>query len=324
MSKLKKRLLERFNWDVSALPDYTDEQSSDFFLTLLERSQFLSKLVLMEGVKGSEEIKLLTATLSLQAFLDCTPTPDGSAVFTGKQISTKPLYVGIKFCNENLNGKYTQILNVLGIRRQDEQMVLEDLLIAYLAKLMMKLIQDIMLLGDTASLNPDLAHFDGFVKLLDNDPGVVVANVTGTPIDDTNGYTYAKAVYDAIPSEVFDNQMNVVILTGRQEARAIIDQVWNGKDFNATIEKRDEGGIITFELPTTNIMVETVPQLNGLGKMYAFVYPFAFLGTDLESELEGLDIKYDDYINELKAEASFRLGAQFIYPQYWVRLEITP
>ena len=51
--------------------------------------------------------------MSLQAYNDCTPTPDGAAVFTGDTLTTKPLYAGIKFCNEDLNDKYTQMLNVL-------------------------------------------------------------------------------------------------------------------------------------------------------------------------------------------------------------------
>jgi len=324
---LKTRIQDKFDWDVSALPAYTDEQSQDFFLTLLDSSSFLSKLQLDEGVKGSKEIKLLTADMSLQAYNDCTPTPDGAAVFTGDTLTTKPLYAGIKFCNEDLNDKYTQMLNVLGIRRQNQQMVLEDVLLAYLEKLMRKKIQDAVLLGDTASANPDLVHFDGLVKLIDNNADVIDATVSlsgsSTGIDATNGFDFAKAVYNAVPSEVFDNQMNVVILTGRQEARAIIDQVYNDKDYASTLDNTDENGVISFTLPTTNITVETVPQLNGLGKMYGFVYNLAFLGTDLESELDGLDIKYHDYDDELKAEAKFRLGTQIVYGQYFVKLVIS-
>ena len=49
---LKTRIQDKFDWDVSALPAYTDEQSQDFFLTLLDSSSFLSKIQLDEGVKG--------------------------------------------------------------------------------------------------------------------------------------------------------------------------------------------------------------------------------------------------------------------------------
>jgi hypothetical protein len=44
-----------------------------------------------------------------------------------------------------------------------------------------------------------------------------------------------------------------------------------------------------------------------------------FLGSDVESDMDGIEVKYDDYNNKLKAEVSFRMGVQFVYPQYFVR-----
>jgi len=325
MSKFAQRLKDKFDFDVSALADYTDDQSGEFILDIIESSTFLSKLVLEEGVKGSRELKLLTADMALQTMSGCTPAPDGSVTFSGRTISATRLYAGIEFCNEDLNGKYTQMLNVLGANRQDQEMVLEDVLIAYLGTLLRRKAQRAVVLGDTASGDPDLAHFDGLVKLIDNDSSVNIAYSTETAIDATNGYDVAKTVFDTIPSEVFDDGLNVVILTGRQEARAVIDQVWNDKDFNANIDDRQEiGGTLQFTLPTTDIKVETIPELNGQGKMYGFVYNYAFVGTDLESDLDTIAIKYDEYDNKLKAEAMLRLGTQFVLPQYFVRLRLTP
>jgi len=34
------------------------------------------------------------------------------------------------------------------------------------------------------------------------------------------------------------------------------------------------------------------------------------------------DIKYDDYDDKLKAEASFRLGTQIVWGQYFTRLQL--
>jgi hypothetical protein len=323
-SKFAKRLKEKFDFDVSALPDYTDEQSGEFITDIIESSTFLSKLRLEEGVKGSKTLKLLNADAALQEMTGCTPEPDGSVVFTGRNIETKRLYVGIEFCNEDLNGKYTQMLNGLGASRQDAQMPLEDVILAYLGTLLRRKAQRIAILGDSTSLNPDLVHFDGFKKLIDNDPLVNVAYTTQTAFTASNGYDLLKTLYNAIPSEVFDAGLNAVILTGRTEARAAIDQVWDDKDFNARIETVEEGGQLSFTLPTTDIRVETVPELSGTGAAYCFVYDFAFMGTDLEDDMDSIAIKYDDYDNKLKAEAIFRLGVQFVLPQYFVRLRLQP
>lgn len=322
--KFAQKLKEKFGFDVSALPDYTDEQSGEFIVDVIESSEFMSKLTLEEGVKGKKTIKLLNADMTLQTMSGCTPAPDGSVTFTGRDLETSRLYVGIEFCNEDLNGKYTQILNVLGVSRQDATMPLQEILLAYLGKLLKRKAQRIIILGDTDSTDPNLVHFDGLLKRLKADPAVNVAYSTETAFTDANGYDLLKALYSAIPAEVFDDGLAVEIVTGRQEARACIDQVWNDKDFNAKIEARDENGSLTFELPTTAMNVTTIPELNGTGEAIAFVYPYAFVGTDLEDDMDSLAIKYDDYDNKLKAEAMFRLGTNFVLPQYWTRLRLTP
>ena len=322
--KFATRLKEQFDFDVTALPDYTDEQSTEFITDVIESSTFLSKLRMEEGVKGSKTLKLLNMDVALQEMSGCTPEPDGSVVFTGRDITTKRLYVGIEFCNEDLNGKYTQMLNVLGSSRQDATMPLEQVILAYLGALLKRKAQRIAVNGDVDSLNPDLVHFDGFRKMLKADAEVNVVYSTETAFTDSNGYDIAKEVYDAIPAEVFDAGMSVVLLTGRPEARAIIDQVWNDKDFNANIDDRTEaGGMLTFTLPTTDIKIETIPELSGTGEMYAFIYDFAFVGTDLDSDMDSLAVKYDEYNNKLKAEAVFSLGVQFVLPKYFVRLRLT-
>ena len=124
---------------------------------------------------------------------------------------------------------------------------------------------------------------------------------------------------------MFDDGLRYEIITGRTEGRAIIDQVYNDNRFSGNIEDRvDENGNLTFTLPSTDTRVTTIPELSGTGCMYGFAYQYMFLGTDLESDLDGLDIKYDEYDNKLKAEASFRLGVQYVLGQYFVRLRLTP
>ena len=108
---LKRTLKEKFDYDVSDLGAWTDNTLPSIVTDVIENSEFLSSLTLEEGVKGTKEIAMLTADVTLQAKANCTPSPDGSVIFTGKDLVTKPLYAGIEFCNEDLNTKMTQILN---------------------------------------------------------------------------------------------------------------------------------------------------------------------------------------------------------------------
>jgi len=320
---LKKTLEQKFNYDTSDVPAYTDEQSAEYIADLIQSSEFLSRLMLETDVKGSKTIKLLSGDMSLQAKVGCTPNPDGTISFPNRDIASKLLYMGIELCNEDLNGKYTQLLNKAGVANQNDDIVLSEILLGYLGRIVRKKIQNITFLGDTQSVNDDLLHFDGFVKLIENDPDVNVVYSTETEWTIDNGYALAKSVYDAIPQVVFDDGLNYVLLTGRQEARAILDNVWKDKDFSAKVEftETDDGGIM-FTLPTTNITVMTVPELNGTGNMYGWPFDYAFAATDLESDID-LSQKYHEYDDKLKVETSFRWGVQFIQPQYWVRLRLT-
>ena len=327
-SKFEKAFKKKFGYDVSALPAHIDEQKEGFITTLIQNSDFLGKLQLEEGVKGKRTIKLLDADMTLQTMSGCTPNPSGAVTFTGKDIEAHRLYAGIEFCNEDLNGKWTQMLNKIGANmlKQDSEPVIENVLMAYLGKLLQKKMQDVMINGDTASVDPNLLHFDGYRKILTNDPLINVYNTTETAITSSNAFTLFKGVYSEIPAEVWDDGLNVVLLTGRQEAQAVIDQAYNDKDYN-TIREEDisrDGNKLSFILPTTEARIETIPQLNGKGEIYAFIYDYAFMAVDEASDIDDLEAKYDDYNNKLKVEASFRGGAQVVQTQYWARLRLTP
>ncbi len=322
MAKFKERLKERFDFDVTALPAYTDEQSTEFLSDLIESSNFLSKLTVEEDVKGSKTIKLLNGDVTLQEVTGCTLTPDGSIVFDGKTLTTKRLGMAIKFCNEDLNGKFTQMLNVIGSNRQDSEMVLEAVIMAYIAQLVKRKAQRLALLGDTASIDPELAISDGFVKKFDADGDFNVYYNAATSFDDTNGYTILKGLIDTIPAVVFDKAVNMSVICGRKEALNCIAQY--DADFPArqSIVYAEENGVMSFTFPNTNVKVETLPELNNTNKAYQVCWDYMFLGTDLESDMDGLAIKYDDYINELKAEGLFRLGVEFVLGQYFTRTHL--
>ena len=319
---LKRTLKEKFDYDVSALPAWTDNTLPTIVTDVIENSEFLSTMTLEEGVKGTKEIAMLTADVTLQAKANCTPSPDGAVLFTKKNLVTRPLYAGIEFCNEDLNTKMTQILNTLGMKRQEGQLPapLDTILQAYLTKLLMKKAQDVVLKGDTTSLVPELALFDGLIKLISNHADVVEATSTETAIDETNGYDLAKLVYKKIPAELFDNGINVAIYTGRTEAIAILEQ-WNQANPYSQVEVPANGTSMRFMLPLLGIEVIALPQLTGTNKMFAIPIVLTYLGTDLMEDIS-FDIKYDDYNDKLKSEASFRLGTNFIFEQYFVRLEL--
>lgn len=327
IERFNQKKKDTFDYDNSALPAWGDNTMPDFITDLIEDSTFLSELTLEEGVKGYRDIALLNADITLQAKSGCTTSPDGSVVFTETRLETVLLQAGIEFCNEDLNGKITQILNVLGTKKQNGQLPadLETILIAYLTRVISKKAQDLVINGDTLSGNAELALMDGLRKIIYASATCTVYTspvTAATGWTDTNGYDIAKGLYKAVDPEVLDNGMPIKMYMGRTEALTVLEQ-WNAANPYTQVSPDKNTTNMQFELPLMGIMVETLPQFNGTGEAVVMPLSLTFLGTDEMSDMD-LEIKYDDYNDKLKAEASFRLGTQIVWDKYFTRLEFTP
>ena len=321
MKAFKVTLKDRFDYDVSEIGTYVDEQSEDIYTQLLYSSGLTSRIQVMEGVKGSEKIKLLNVDFDLQLADGCELEDDGTVVFTDKTISTERLGVQFSLCNENLNGTWAQMLLAIGANRQDEEMPLEGVIAAYVVRSSKKKNQDLMFKGDTTLLGTDLRFYDGFLKLWANDNDMVEAPRVGAiEITTANAFENAKSVYDNIAEEVFDNEWPMEIIMSRKFARAIIDQVWKDKDFNAKIDFTDVGGELSFTLPTTEITIRSYPQLKDCTEMFAVPYQLMFFGTDVEADLDGYFVKYLEDSEKLRFGNKWRSGIQYVLSRYFVKL----
>lgn len=325
MAKDKKHLFNyvkrRFDYDVTALEPYVDEQSTDIMTDLIFNSGLTSRISVMDGVKGSEKIKLLDSDPLLQSAEACGWTPSGGVVLTDKTITTVRIKIQEEYCNEDLNGTWAQMMQRAGANAQDEQPVFADLMISYYQKKARLKNQNLMFNGNTASLNPNLAFYDGFVKLWDNDADLGVYNSLETSITTSNAMSIALGLYNSIDPVLFDNEYPVEIICGRETYRKIIENNYNDNQFHYKLEE-EAGTEPSFILPTTNIRVRAYSQLNGTDKMYVVPYTYMFFGTDIESDVDGFEFKYNDTEEKLRFEVKWRSGIQYIYSQYFTRLEL--
>jgi len=319
MKKLNAIVKERFDYDVEGLAPYTDAQSDQMLTDLVYASGLTSRISIMENVKGSEEIKVLTSDPALQAATSCGWTPSGGVILTNETLTTKRVKIQEDYCNEDLNATWAQLMNAAGANVQDTEAPFADIMAAYYIKKAAKKNQDLMFNGDTASLNPDLAHYNGFVKLWDNDGDLIDANTLQTSITSGNALDIALEVYEAIPSVLFDNDVTVEIICGRETFRKIIAQNFSDNKYHFPISE-EAGTEPSFILPTTNTRVRAYSQLNGTEKMYAVPYNYMFFGTDLASDYEGFEFKYDDTDEKLRFGVKWRSGVSYVFPEYFVKL----
>ncbi len=67
---LKKYLSTKFNWDVSGLAAYVDEQREDLIVKSVTEARTLQYVSIQQGIKGSQELKLMDVRISTFFHLD--------------------------------------------------------------------------------------------------------------------------------------------------------------------------------------------------------------------------------------------------------------
>lgn len=315
------------DWDVDEIGDYVDEQSEELIADLINEGNTKALVNVMTNVKGKELIKLITSSPTLQAASTCGWTASGGMVLTDKTISTVRVKIQEEYCNEDLNETWAQMMNAIGANAQDETPpTFADAMLLYYQMRAQELDEDLMWNGDTDSLDTNLDHYDGYVKNFDADTDFNIANFGVTEVDDTNGFDALKAVFNAMPTVVkrHKDKIKAEIVCGYEMARHAIEQRDNDKDYGGTVEYTEADGVITFTLPTTNVTVRSIQQLDGTQKVYGLCWGYMFYATDLEDDKSGFTWKYSDYDEQLRFGVKWRTGVAHVLGQYFTRLRLTP
>lgn len=320
---------DTFDWDVDDLGVYVDEQSPEIMKDLINEGNLKSRVNVMKDVKGQKEIKIINSNPSLQAAANCGWTASGGMILTDEKITTVRVKIQEEYCNEDLNETWAQIENIAGANAQDEGAPsFADGMMVYYQMRAQELDENLMMNGDTDSLDTNLTHYDGYSKLWDNDADLNVAYVTTptTEINNTNGFDVLIDVFNQTPVIVKRHASTVKaeIICGYETARACIDQTYADKDYSAEFDWKEENGEISFILPTTKMTVRSMVQLDGTDKVYQVCYGYMFYGTDLENDRDGFTWKYSDYDEKLRFGVKWRSGIQYIFPEYFTRLRLTP
>ena len=316
----------RFDWDVTALPEYVDDTAPNIMEDIVNGGTIKSLMSVMDNVKGKKTIKLASSNPALQAATACGWTPQNGIILTDEVIDTTRVKIQETYCNEELNDTWAQIENAAGANRQDEDPSFINTFANYYRMRAIELDENLIVNGDTASIDPSLTHYDGFVKLFANDGDVVSVPFAGA-LDNTNAFTALLDLYNGANVKVKSNlaSTNARIICGWETARSCIEQIYNEKDYASVLEWSEENGSISFTLPTTNMTVTSIRELDGTDRAYLIPFTYLFYGTDLEGDINEFNIKWLEYdIQQLGIDMKWRSGIQYVFPEYFTKLDVTP
>ena len=304
---LKKYIETTFDFDVSGLGAYVDEQSEEILVKQVTAGRTLEKITIQEGIKGSEEIKLMDDSVVYQAG-DCTMIASGDTVFTDRAIAVETLGFMKKFCQKDLAGFWTQLNLRAGAMAEDEELPFEAQIVDYLLALHSNELDKLIWRGNKATGTGNLAFMNGFRSFLTTGNGCVDLNTSATAsITNTNAYDVFYEVFENSPEAVAESD-DFACFTGRENFNKLIKNLVDLNFFHYSPNEIAEMNEVT--VPGTDMVVTKVVGLNTLDNIYTGRASHFVFGTDLTSDLDQFALWYSKDDDVIYLRSKFRAGVQ--------------
>ena len=304
---LKKFIKQKFDYDVSGLAAYVDEQREDLITRSVTEAKTLRYITIQEGIKGSQEIKLLDDTLLYQAG-DCEMTPAGDTVFTDRAIAVETLGYMKKFCQKDLAGFWTQLALTPGASAEDKNLPFEAQITNYLLSLHALELDKLIWKGNKATGTGNLQWMNGYRQFLTTANGCVDLNTSAVAsIDASNAYDVFYECFTNTPEAVAESA-DFVCFAGRENFNYLMKNLVDLNFFHYSPAQ-----IATMEeiiVPGTDMRVVKVPGLNTLDNIYTGKASHFVFGTDLSSDFDNYDLWYSQDDDVIYIRSKFRAGVQ--------------
>jgi len=304
---IKKYVKSNFDYDVSGLNAYVDDQREDLIHRSVTEAQTLSYIAIQQGIKGTEDLKLLNDSIVYQTG-DCSMSPSGDTIFTDRQISVETIGYLKRFCQKDLAGFWTQLALRPGAMAEDKTLPFEQVLINYLLELHAFELEKLIWQGNKLTGSGNLAFMNGFNQFLTVANGCVDLNQSGqTQIDATNAFDIFYEAFTETPANIAEGQ-DFICFTGRENFNFLLK---NLVDLNLYHFAPNQIGTMSeILLPGTNMRVVKVNGLNGTTKIYTGRASHFYFGTDLSSDFESYDLWYSFDDDVIYLRSKFRAGVQ--------------
>ena len=299
-------------FNVSSLANYTNEQSTDLLVKALFGNKTAGLLQssnqVQVGIKSAAALNILASTVFFQAD-GCGYNPSGTTAFTQRNITVGAVKVEETLCPKTLEAKWMQTQIMPG---SPTMIPFEEQVGAEKAAVIAQTLETAMWQGDTASGNPNLNRFDGFVKIiaaaspvLANSAPTAFTGVTVSNVDDIIDQIYAN-----IPAAVASKE-DLVCFCGIDTFKLMLINLKNANLFHYAV---DAAQTLEMVYPGTNMKLIAVGGLNGTNKLIAGSLSNFFMGTDLIDENEEVKMWYSQDNDEVRVRFTFKAGVQVAFP----------
>lgn len=307
----------------SALTAYRD-QSTEFIRAAVLADESLDFMTVREGIKGTQDIPIINATLVPKAYSCATDfNGDSSTAITQIPVSTCKLTIEEKICLDTLEGYFTQTFLPRGTRTAKKlpQEIAGEFYADHIAKLGNAVANYVWLGSSTGTFSAPLTLCDGFlheIELTSASASVVQSTTfSGVAITQANVTSIVEdMIFYKMPTDMVD-QKNKVLFTGISEARILSLAILDKYKYNATLLENYE---LAYKYPGTDVTIVGVRALTGK-RRFILTYSENFIfATDLKSDFDnGFEMAEPNGINKgWLLSAVWRQGVAIAFPQFVV------
>jgi hypothetical protein len=326
MGNLRKQIKSKFDYDVSELSAYTDENDLNLVTRAVTEGRTLELIDIRTGIKGTQEIPLLNDEIEYQSAAACGFNAEGDTSFDTTPLTVAPMKIEKEFCNEELVGFFTQQALRQGVQAGQEELPFGAQISDYVLRLHSNAFDSVLWQSDSSLSTGNLSFFDGFKTILDASADVVdAASFAGTaPISPLNAYDVFIGIYNAMVNAEEDVAFadDFVVFCNMANLQALKTHMVRLNLFAYSSEELQNGNN-RVRLAGTNCIVVGVPGLKGQSGVYGGRASKFIFGTDGANDLLSFRLWYSEDDDKIKMSIKFRAGVTVPYFDEFVKWEPT-
>lgn len=300
------------NFIVSSLPAYVKENQDVLIDQVAIMGPTINRMAKQTGIKKSAYLNYLDVRPVLQPGAGCGFTPQGEIELTDRELNVAVIKVNMDVCPDKLRGTFAEYL--IRTRAGEQPLPYEEEITNAIVAFINEALEKAIWQGDTASLDPNLANFDGLLKIAAGESDVIAPTITAT--------TYrgiVAQVLAAIPDAA--RKRGAVIYLSPEAFEGYLLELVNANLYHYSGPQNEAP--VEWVIPGTNVKVVRTEGLAGAGAVMATYDRNLYYGTDMEDDKEVFSITYDETDEIFRIKVRWASGVQIAFPDRVVLADIS-
>lgn len=306
-----------FNYDLGGLQNYVDQLSADIISEAVLTPVTMKYVNVIPGIKGTQNVNLLSETLSVQTGTTCGWNDAGQVTFTVAPVTVQALKTNVSLCLQELNTLWLGAY--LNAGSYNENAPFEQAIVDLQTRQIKRYNEDLLWNASTGS-----SAFSGFIEIFANS-GQAVALTGQTALCSVTGSTVQEQAYgvlaqvdnliNALDRNVYDRD-DIVIYMSQTQFKCYLTAIRNVNNFHFT--EPTLGQVYETFHPQTQYKVVGVPGLNGSDLIVIGPMQYMLVGTDLISDEDSFRAWWSQDFQEVRIMSAWKLGTAVAFQQFFV------